>query len=113
MRYLDGDRAASAPSVKTRTPGEDRIDRVLIDLIQPSEYVKWEYFSRQRLLATGIVASGQWAHRRVLDIGCGHGALSLTLSESAGFAVVATDILEAPLSAVRAQHAAGDPPADE
>ena len=111
MRHLYGARAASAPSVKPRTPGEDRIDRVLIDLIQPSEYVKWEYFSRQRLLATGIVASGQRAHTRVLDIGCGHGALSLTLSESAGFDVVAMDILEARVSSVRAKKAARDPAA--
>src|SRR5207245_5545735 len=111
LRHLYGARAASAPSVKPRTPGEDRIDRVLIDLIQPSEYVKWEYVSRQRLLATGIVASGQRAHTRVLDIGCGHGALSLTLSESAGFDVVAMDILEARVSSVRAKKAARDPAA--
>jgi len=111
LRHLYAARAASAPSVKPRTSGEDRIDRVLIDLIQPSDYVKWEYFSRQRLLATGIVASGQPAHPRVLDVGCGHGALSLTLSESAGFDVVAMDILEARVSSVRAKKAARDPAA--
>ena len=109
MRHLYGARAASAPSVKPRTSGEDRIDGVLIDLIQPSDYVKWEYFSRQRLLATGIVASRRATRMRVLDIGCGHGALSLTLSESAGFDIVAMDILEARVSSVRAKKAARDP----
>ncbi len=97
--------------MKPRTPAEDRIDRVLIDLIQPSDYVKWEYFSRQRLLATGIVASRRPTSTRVLDIGCGHGALSLTLSESAGFDVVAMDILETRVSSVRAKKAARDPAA--
>src|SRR2546425_12655312 len=37
LRHLYGARAASAPSVKPRTPGEDRIDRGLMELIQPSE----------------------------------------------------------------------------
>src|SRR5439155_21631087 len=111
LRHLYGARAASAPSVKPRTSGEDRIDRVLIDLIQPSDYVTWEYFSRQRLLATRIVASRQPTRARVLDIGCGHGALSLTLSESAGFDVVAMDILDARGSSVRAKRAVRDPAA--
>jgi len=97
--------------VKPRTSGEDRIDRVLIDLIQPSDYVTWEYFSRQRLLATRIVASRQPTRARVLDIGCGHGALSLTLSENAGFDIVAMDILEARVSSVRAKRAVRDPAA--
>src|SRR5439155_1206168 len=88
---------------------EDGIDRVLIDLIQPSDYVKWEYFSRQRLLATEIARSRRAMSTRVLDIGCGHGALSLTLSESAGFDVVAMDILEARIASVRAKKAARDP----
>ncbi len=111
LRHLYGARAASAPSVKPRTSGEDRIDRVLIDLIQPSDYVKWEYFSRQRLLATGMVASRPAVRTQVLDIGCGHGALSLTLSESAGFDVVAMDVLEARVSSVRAKKAMRDPTA--
>jgi len=111
VRHLYGARAASAPSVKPRTPEEDGIDRVLIDLIQPSDYVKWEYFSRQRLLATGIARSRRAMSTRVLDIGCGHGALSLTLSESAGFDVVAMDILEARIASVRAKKAARDPTA--
>jgi len=97
--------------VKPLTSAEDRIHRVLIDLIQPSDYVKWEYFSRQRLLATGIVASRPAMRTRVLDIGCGHGALSFTLSESAGFDVVAMDILEARVSSVRAKKGARDPAA--
>ena len=97
--------------MKPRTSGEDRIDRVLIDLIQPSDYVTWEYFSRQRLLATRIVASRQPTRARVLDIGCGHGALSLTLSENAGFDIVAMDILEARVSSVRAKRAVRDPAA--
>lgn len=87
----------------------DRIDRVLIDLVQPSDYVKWEYFSRQRLMATGIVGSRPAPHTRVLDIGCGHGALSLALSEGGGFDVVAIDLLEARVSSVRAKRAGRDP----
>jgi len=97
--------------VEPRTSGQARIDRVLIDLVQPVDYVKWEYFSRQRLLATGIVTSLRTNRARVLDIGCGYGALSLTLSESAGFDVVAMDVLEVRLTSVRARKAARDPEA--
>ena len=97
--------------MEPRTSARDRIDRVLIDLVQPVDYVKWEYFSRQRLLATGIVASLRSNRARVLDIGCGYGALSLTLSESAGFDVVAMDVLEVRLTSVRARKAARDPEA--
>ncbi len=111
MRHLYDARAASAPSVQSRTSSEDPIDRVLLDLVQPSDYVKWEYFSRQRLLATGIVGSRRAMRTRALDVGCGHGALSLTLSESAGFDVVAMDVLEARVSSVRAKKAARDPAA--
>jgi len=42
---------------------------------------------------------------RVLDIGCGNGALSLTLSGGAGFDVVAMDVVEARVSLVRAKNA--------
>jgi 2-polyprenyl-3-methyl-5-hydroxy-6-metoxy-1,4-benzoquinol methylase len=95
--------------VESRTPAQERIDRVLLDLVQPSDYVKWEYFSRQRLLARGIVGSRQAQPTRVLDIGCGHGALSLTLAESAGFDVVAMDVLESRVRSVEARKATRDP----
>lgn len=95
----------------SRTLAQERIDRVLRDLVQPSDYVKWEYFSRQRLLASGIVGSRGAQGTRVLDIGCGHGALSLTLAESAGFDVVAMDVLEARVRSVRSRKATRDPEA--
>src|SRR3989442_15932001 len=60
-------------------------------------------------MATGILASRRATTTRVLDIGCGHGALSLTLSESVGFDIVAMDILEARVSSVRAKKATRDP----
>jgi len=97
--------------VESRTPAQERIDRVLRDLVQPSDYVKWEYFSRQRLLARGIVGSRQAQRTRVLDIGCGHGALSLTLAESAGLDVVAMDVLESRVRSVAARKATRDPEA--
>ena len=97
--------------MESRTPAEERIDRVLRDLVRPSDYVKWEYFSRQRLLARGIVGSRQMLRMRVLDIGCGHGALSLTLAESAGCDVVAMDVLESRVRSVKARKATRDPDA--
>src|SRR6266487_4311097 len=33
-----------------------RIEGVLADLVQPADYVRWEYLSRQRLLATEIAS---------------------------------------------------------
>src|SRR3989442_559705 len=60
-------------------------------------------------MATGILASRRATTTRVLDIGCGHGALSLTLSESVGFDIVAMDGLEARASSVRAKKATRDP----
>ncbi len=95
--------------MESRTPARERIDCVLRDLVQPSDYVKWEYFSRQRLLARGIVGSRQAQWTRVLDIGCGHGALSLTLAESAGLDVVAMDVLESRVRSVEARKATRDP----
>jgi len=111
LRHLYGARAASAPSVESRTPEQERIDRVLRDLVQPSDYVKWEYFSRQRLLARGIAGWRPAQPTRVLDIGCGHGALSLTLAESAGVDVVAMDVLESRVRSVVARKATRDPEA--
>lgn len=110
-RHLYDARVASAHSVDPRGAATHRIDRVLTDLVKPSDYVGWEYFSRQRLLATGVVASRVGPPARILDIGCGFGALSLTLSESAGFDVVAMDILESRVSSVAAKKAARDPAA--
>ena len=61
--------------------------------MQPADYVRWEYLSRQRLLATQIASFRDHPPARVLDIGCGNGALSMTLSEAAGFDLIAMDIL--------------------
>jgi 2-polyprenyl-3-methyl-5-hydroxy-6-metoxy-1,4-benzoquinol methylase len=97
--------------VEPPTLARDRIDRVLLDLVQPSDYVKWEYFSRQRLMASAIAGSRLGMRTRVLDVGCGHGALSLTLAESAGFDVVAMDVLESRVRSVSSRKAARDPDA--
>ncbi len=94
------------------TPARDRIERVLIDLVRPSDYVRWEYFSRQRLLATSLLATRGESPTRILDIGCGQGALSLTLSESAGLDVVAMDLLPERVSSVRIRRDARSPAAD-
>ncbi len=81
-----------------------RIEGILADLVQPADYVHWEYLSRQRLLATQIASFRDHAPARVLGIGCGNGALSLTLSEAAGFDLVAVDILAVRTSAVQARQ---------
>ena len=93
----------------TGRPAGERIDRVLIDIVRPADYVRWEYLSRQRLLATNIVKARGGAPTRILDIGCGQGALSLTLSESAGLDVVAMDLLPERVSAVRARGSSRSP----
>ena len=77
-----------------------RIDRTLRDLVQPGNYERWEYFSRQRLLATAMSAVLR-PPGRILDIGCGYGALALTMSEGADLDVVAMDILEERVSSVQ------------
>lgn len=80
-----------------------------MDLVRPADYVRWEYLSRQRLLATNILAARGGAPTRILDIGCGQGALSLTLTESAGLDVVAMDLLPERVSAVRARGSTRGP----
>lgn len=95
--------------VYIETPSMNRIDWVLKDIVQPSGYVQWEYFSRQRLLAREIASASDGTSLRVLDIGCGHGALTLTLAESASFEVVAVDVLASRLSSVRAKMRNRDP----
>jgi len=80
-----------------------RIEGVLADLVQPADYVRWEYLSRQRLLATQIANFRDQTPARVLDIGCGNGALSLTLSEAAGFDLIAMDVLPLRTSAVQSR----------
>jgi len=80
-----------------------RIEGVLADLVQPADYVRWEYLSRQRLLATQIANFRDQTPARVLDIGCGNGALSLTLSEAAGFDLIAMDVLPLRTSTVQSR----------
>ena len=84
---------------------------MLLDLVRPEDYVSWEYFSRQKLIAKGVAASREGRPARVLDVGCGFGALSLTLSEAAGFDVAAMDILETRIASVRSKRTARDPAA--
>jgi len=88
-----------------------RIEGVLADLVQPADYVRWEYLSRQRLLANRIADFRVHGPARVLDIGCGNGALSLTLSEAAGFDLIAMDILPLRTSAVQARKRSREPKA--
>lgn len=95
--------------MERRGASDERIDRVLADIVQPADYVKWEYLSRQRLLAAGIVASQGTRAARILDIGCGHGALSLTLSESTGFDIVALDLVPDRVATVRSKQQARSP----
>ncbi len=74
-------------------PRDEAIDRVLEELVEPAGYVPWEYLSRQRLLAGNIARRRGAKPTRVLDIGCGGGALSLTLRETTAFEIAAMDIL--------------------
>lgn len=105
-RHLYAERSASASSVEQETSSGEKIDRILRELVQPAGYVRWEYLSRQRLLATAIVRSRRGARARVLDVGCGAGALALTLSEAAGFDVVAMDVLGTRIASVRSRRTA-------
>src|SRR5438034_8899114 len=83
----------------------DKVQRVLYELVRPARYVTWEYFSRQRLVASGVLAARGRPASRVLDVGCGSGAMSLALSEGAGVAVVTMDCLPSRNGAASAQCA--------
>jgi 2-polyprenyl-3-methyl-5-hydroxy-6-metoxy-1,4-benzoquinol methylase len=89
-----------------------RIRGALLDLVQPEDYVKWEYLSRQWLLAGELLARNG-GRLRILDVGCGHGALSLSLSEGPGFEIVAMDILRSRIDTVRGKVAVRNPPAPD
>jgi ubiquinone/menaquinone biosynthesis C-methylase UbiE len=103
VRHLYDTRAASAASVDPTRPSRDRVQQALLDIVQPSDYVKWEYLSRQTLLAGAVLASGRRPLTRILDVGCGYGALSLSLSEVDRFDIVGMDLLRARLESVRAK----------
>lgn len=105
-RHLYDARAASAASVNPTPASRDRVQRALLDIVQPSDYVNWEYLSRQALLARAVLAPGGERLRRVLDVGCGYGALSLSLSEGEGVDIVGMDVLGTRLESVRAKMAA-------
>lgn len=75
------------------------VSRILQEIIQPRGYVRWEYLSRQRLLANAILGSGP-GRARILDIGCGYGALALTLREVGGHEIAAMDILAERIASV-------------
>jgi 2-polyprenyl-3-methyl-5-hydroxy-6-metoxy-1,4-benzoquinol methylase len=87
----------------TIPPGE-RVQRVLLELVRPARYVTWEYLSRQRLVASGVLAARGRPASRVLDVGCGSGTLSIGLSEGAGVEVVSMDVLQARIEAVHARR---------
>ena len=89
----------------------DTVQRVLYELVRPARYVTWEYFSRQRLVASGVLAARGRPASRVLDVGCGSGALSIGLSEGAGVDVVSMDILPARIEAVHARRSSRTPAA--
>src|SRR5204862_6243228 len=89
----------------------DKVQRVLYELVRPARYVTWEYFSRQRLVASGVLAARGRPDSRVLDVGCGSGAMSIGLSEGAGVDVVSMDILPARIEAVHARRSSRTPAA--
>src|SRR5438552_2866532 len=89
----------------------DKVERVLYELVRPARYVTWEYFSRQRLVACGVLAARGRPASRVLDVGCGSGALSIGLSEGAGVDVVSMDILPARIEAVHTRRSSRTPAA--
>src|SRR5439155_528611 len=89
----------------------DEVQRVLYELVRPARYVTWEYFSRQRLVASGVLAARGRPASRVLDVGCGSGALSIGLSEGAGVDVVSMDILPARIEAVHTRRSSRTPAA--
>jgi 2-polyprenyl-3-methyl-5-hydroxy-6-metoxy-1,4-benzoquinol methylase len=87
----------------TIAPGE-KVQRVLLELVRPARYVTWEYLSRQRLVASGVLAARGRPASRVLDVGCGSGTLSIGLSEGAGVEVVSMDVLQARIEALHARR---------
>src|SRR5438094_10506477 len=89
----------------------DKIQRVLYELVRPARYVTWEYFSRQRLVASGVLAARGRPASRVLDVGCGSGALSIGLSAGAGVDVVSIDLLPARIEAGHARRSSRTPAA--
>src|SRR3989454_12640612 len=89
----------------------DKVERVLYEVVRPARYVTWDYFSRQRLVASGVPAARGRPASRVLDVGCGSGALSIGLSEGAGGDGVSMDILPARIDAVHTRRSSRTPPA--
>src|SRR5438132_9753726 len=67
----------------TMAHGEE-VQRVLYEPVRPARYVTWEYFSRQRLVASGGLAARGRPASRVLDVGRSSPALSIGLSARAG-----------------------------
>jgi 2-polyprenyl-3-methyl-5-hydroxy-6-metoxy-1,4-benzoquinol methylase len=90
--------------VDSSIPPGERVQRVLLELVRPARYVTWEYLSRQRLVASGVLAARGRSASRVLDVGCGSGTLSIGLAEGAGVEVVSMDVLQARIEAVHARR---------
>src|SRR2546426_7332491 len=87
----------------------DKVERVLYELVRPARYVTWEYFSRQRLVASGVLAARGRPASRGLDVGCGSGAPFIGLSRGAGGAVGSVGILPARVEGVHPQGALRTP----
>lgn len=79
------------------------IASVLQDLVEPRGYIGAEYVARMLLLARGIARTRA---ARVLDIGCGYGALSLALAEAEGIHVTSFDIVRSRVTSVQSKHQA-------
>src|SRR5437016_5820183 len=108
-RSMAGTRLSSA--VDLSHAHGDMLQRVLYELLQSARYVTWEYFSRQLHVAYGVLSASGRPASRVLDVGCGSGALSIRLSEGAGVDVVSMDILPARIEAVHTRRSSRTPAA--
>ncbi len=75
----------------------DQLEPMLRTLLEPERYGQWEHWSRLRLLASYIL---ERMPSRVLDLGCGYGALAIALSRVGRMEVVGVDILSDRVSAV-------------
>lgn len=76
---------------------------ILHELVDAGGYVRAEYVARLLFLARGIA---RCRAARLLDIGCGYGALSLALAEAEGVHVTAFDILRERVTLVRTRNRA-------
>src|SRR2546430_14086081 len=88
----------------------DKVQRVLYELVRPARYVTWEYFSRQRLVASGVLAARGRPASRVLDVGCGSGGPSPRPSPGGAGGVLSIGILSARIEALPTRRASAKRP---